>query len=60
MALKEVTNLVRNTGHHSFPILDNERHLFGVVTMADLARSIRSGNIDLPVAEVATQAPIVA
>ncbi len=60
MALKEVTKLARNTGHHGFPILDDEGHLFGVVTMADLERSIQSGNTDRPVAEVATQSPLVA
>ena len=60
MTLKEVTNLARNTGHHGFPILDDEGHLFGVVTMADLERSIQSGNTDRPVGEVATQAPMVA
>ncbi|HUU63431.1 MAG TPA: CBS domain-containing protein [Dehalococcoidia bacterium] len=60
MALKEVTNLARNTGHHGFPILDDEGRLFGVVTLADLERSIQSGNTDRPVGEVATQAPIVA
>jgi len=60
MTLKEVTNLSRNTGHHGFPILDDEGHLFGVVTMADLERSIQSGNTDRLVGEVATQAPMVA
>jgi CIC family chloride channel protein len=60
MALKEVTNLARNTGHHDFPILDDEGHLFGVVKVADLERSIHSGNTDRPVAEVATQSPLVA
>jgi len=60
MAVKEVSNLARNTGHHGFPVLDDEGRLFGVVTLADLKRSIQSGNIDHPVAEVATQAPIVA
>ena len=60
MTLKEVTNLARNTGHHGFPILDDEGHLFGVVTMEDLERSIQSGNTDRPVGEIATQSPLVA
>jgi CIC family chloride channel protein len=59
MALNEVTNLARNTGHHGFPTLDEE-HLFGVVTVADLERSIHSGNTDRPAAEVATQSHPVA
>ena len=60
MAVNEVINLARNTGHHGFPVLDDEGRLFGVVTLADLERSIQSRNIDHPVAEVATQAPMVA
>ena len=60
MAVKEISNMAHKTGHHGFPILDDEGHLFGVVTMADLERSIRSGNTDRPVAEIATQSPFVA
>jgi uncharacterized 2Fe-2S/4Fe-4S cluster protein (DUF4445 family)/CBS domain-containing protein len=58
--VKEVSKLARNTGHHGFPVLDEEGRLFGVVTLADLESYVRSGNTDLPVADVATQAPLVA
>jgi uncharacterized 2Fe-2S/4Fe-4S cluster protein (DUF4445 family) len=60
MAVKEISNMAHKTGHHGFPILDDDGHLFGVVTMADLERSIQSGNADRPVGEIATQSPLVA
>jgi len=60
MATKEIANLSRNTGHHGFPVLDEKGRLFGVVTLADLERSLRSGTADLPVGEIATRAPLVA
>ena len=58
--MKEIANLSRSTGHHGFPVLDEKGRLFGVVTLADLERSLRSGKADLPVAEIATRAPLVA
>jgi len=60
VAAKEINNLSRSTGHHGFPVLDKEGHLFGVVTLADLERALRSGKADLPVGEIATQATLVA
>jgi len=60
MAAKEIANLARSTGHHGFPVLDERGRLFAVVTLADLERALRSGTADLPVGEIATQAPLVA
>jgi len=59
MAAEEIANLSRSTGHHGFPVLDEKGRLFGVVTLADLERSLRSGNADRPLGEIATQAPLV-
>ena len=39
--------------------LDDDGHLFGVVTMADIDRSLRSGKTERTVADVATQSPLV-
>ena len=60
MPMKEISNLSRSTGHHGFPVLDKKGRLFGVVTLADLKRSLQNGNADLPVSEYATRAPLVA
>ena len=60
MAMKEMSNLSRSTGHHGFPVLDEKGRLFGVVTLADLGRSLQNGNADVPVSDYATRAPLVA
>jgi len=60
MSVKEMSNLLRDTGHHGFPVLDEKGRLFGVATLADLERSLRSGNADLTVGDIATKEPFVA
>jgi len=60
MPVQEVGSLARSTGHHGFPVLDEKGRLFGVVTLADLNRSLQRGRADLSVADFATQAPVVA
>jgi uncharacterized 2Fe-2S/4Fe-4S cluster protein (DUF4445 family) len=59
-AVKEIGELSRSTGHHGFPVLDEEGHLFGVVTLADLESCVQSGNCDLPVGNIAAKALFVA
>jgi CIC family chloride channel protein len=60
MPVKEIGELSRSTGHHGFPVLDGSGHLSGVVTLADLESCVQSGNVDLPVGNVATKALFVA
>jgi len=60
MPVKEVSSRLRSTGHHGFPVLDDEGRLFGVVTAADLESSLRSGNAGRGVGDIATKAPFVA
>ncbi|MBT4511780.1 MAG: DUF4445 domain-containing protein [Chloroflexi bacterium] len=55
MPAREIANMSRDTGHHGFPVLDDEGHLVGVVTLADLAACLRAGNADLPVGDIITQ-----
>ena len=59
-SVEEMSNLLRDTGHHGFPVLDEKGRLFGVATLADLGRSLRSGNADLTVGDITTQEPFVA
>jgi len=60
MSVKEMTNLLRDTGHHGFPVLDEKGRLFGVATLADLERSLRNGEADLTVGDIATKDLFVA
>ena len=60
MPTREIANISRDTGHHGFPVVDDDGHLIGVVTLADLASCLRAGNADLPVGDVVTKYPLVA
>ena len=60
MSLEEMSNMLRDTGHHGFPVLDETGCLFGVATLADLEASLRSGKADLTVGDIATRELFVA
>lgn len=60
MPVKEIANLSRDTGHHGFPVIDDNGYLVGVVTLADLAACLRAGTADLPVGDVVAKSPLVA
>jgi len=57
---REIADISRDTGHHGFPVVDENGHLIGVVTLADLASCLRSGNADLPVGDIVDKSPLVA
>ena len=54
-----VTKLAR-TGHHGFPVVDDEGRLAGVVTLADVEAAPTDAITDLKVEDIATSSPIVA
>ncbi|MFW6115188.1 MAG: ASKHA domain-containing protein [Thermodesulfobacteriota bacterium] len=54
MSLEEFRQRLRDTGHHGFPILDEEGCLYGCATVADLERSVQSGHPYLTVGDIAT------
>jgi len=60
MSVREMSNMLRDTGHHGFPVLDETGCLFGMATLADLEASLRSGKTDATVADIATREPFVA
>ncbi len=60
MPAREIANISRDTGHHGFPVVDENGHLIGVVTLADLASCLRAGNADLPVGAIVDTSPSVA
>ncbi len=59
MSVVEVSSLLRKTGHHGFPVLDENGFLYGMVTVADLEKPLCNGDYDLPVGDVATKDPFV-
>ena len=48
------------TGHHGFPVVDDEGRLCGVVTVADVSEKVAEDSADLTVGDIATRSPIVA
>jgi uncharacterized 2Fe-2S/4Fe-4S cluster protein (DUF4445 family) len=60
MSLEELRERLRDTGHHGFPVLDEEGRLCGCVTIADLEGFARSGKTDLKVGDIATKELFVA
>jgi CIC family chloride channel protein len=43
MTLPKVIKLFQKTGHHGFPVLDDEGHLVGVLTEKDVTRNLDTG-----------------
>ena len=60
MSVAELVAELSRSGHHGFPVVDDESRLFGVVTLADVAERMTEGSADLKVKDIATRSPIVA
>ena len=60
MSLKRLRTLLRDTGHHGAPVLDEKERLVGVVTFTDIESSVRSRKANLTVDDIATKSPFVA
>jgi CBS domain-containing protein/Trk K+ transport system NAD-binding subunit len=54
LGLPELARLFQETGHHGFLVLDQRGELYGVVTLADLERSLTSGGTAATVADICT------
>ena len=59
MSVTELMAKLTRTGHHGFPVVDEDGQLFGVVTLSDVEAKLGGGD-ELKVEDIATQAPIVA
>ena len=59
MPIEEVDRLLRDTGHHGFPVLDSDGRLRGCITLADLEGSLRTGATGLTAGDIATMKPLV-
>jgi CIC family chloride channel protein len=60
MRVEELYELLHSTGHHGFPVLDEEGRLVGIITLSDVERSLKKGSADLKVGDIATKSPFVA
>ena len=59
MPIEEVDRLLRDTGHHGFPVLDSDGRLKGCITLADLEAPLRTGATGLTAGDIATMKPLV-
>jgi CIC family chloride channel protein len=61
MPVAELTHMLAETGHHGFPVVDEEGHLCGVVTLTDIQAAMSRGEgAQLTVGDIATKKVIVA
>jgi len=60
MPVGDLVTMFTRTGHHGFPVVDEDNRLVGVVTLADVEARIEGGIAGLTVGDIATKSPIVA
>jgi CIC family chloride channel protein len=63
MSVSELLNEFERTGHHGFPVVDDEGRLFGVVTLSDVEQALKDATgstADLKVRDIATTNPVTA
>jgi CIC family chloride channel protein len=60
MPVKELVKLFQKTGHHGFPVVNEDGELVGVVTATDVERSLGRSDAKLTVGDIATKSPFVA
>jgi len=60
MPVNELLVKASRTGHHGFPVVDEDGCLFGVVTLSDVESATISESDELRVEDIATKSPIVA
>lgn len=52
--LQKLTRIFRETFQHSFPVLDKRGELYGIVTLSDLERALKSGQLTVTVRDICT------
>lgn len=60
MPITELATELERTGHHGFPVIDDEGRLYGCVTLSDVEEGLERGNPDLKVRDIATRNPVTA
>lgn len=56
--LEELGDLFHSSGHHGFPVLDEQSDLLGIVTLQDYDRVIAAGNVHGTVEDIYVRNPI--
>lgn len=60
MSLDELALAFEETHHHGFPVLDDQEHLAGIVTLRDLERATNTGSLEgKTVADIATTTSLI-
>ncbi len=60
MPITELMTKLTRSGHHGFPVVDEDGHLCGCVTLADVESAVISESDELRVEDIATKSLIVA
>jgi CIC family chloride channel protein len=60
MPIMELSRKLENSGHHGFPVTDEEGHFYGMVTISDVEEGLQKENPDLTVGDIATRNPVTA
>ncbi len=54
-SLADLSQILQKTGHHGFAVIDDKNELFGIITLADLERSVETGKTELTVGNICTR-----
>jgi CIC family chloride channel protein len=55
LSVKDLVDRLRRTGHHGFPVVNEDGTLYGVVTLSDVEAAMSGGNPEaMTVADIAT------
>jgi CIC family chloride channel protein len=60
MPVHQLVEEIHQSGHHGFPVVDENGWFCGVVTLEDIESAVMKGNPKLTVNDIATKSPIVA
>lgn len=58
MPIIELSRKLEKSGHHGFPVTDEEGQFYGVVTVSDVEEGLKKENPDLKVSDIATRNPV--
>ncbi len=60
MPVAQLVRTLEKTGHHGFPVLNRDDSLYGIVTLSDVERGLRTATPHLKVSDITTRNPITA
>lgn len=59
MSVQDLSHELKKSGHHGFPVVDNEGRLVGSVTLTDIENAMGKGGTELTVNDICTKNIIV-